>query len=264
MKMIKNYSFSIVVSILLLVLALAYFVYVSRLYSSSGVDAVANMNLYGVFGDFFNGVSAPFLGFVGICLTLVTIYAQSKNQLELSQHALIQSKLQQESTFVSVYNSMMDSYRQSQNELTLKKGNKTYNGRKVFEVLNSELKHFYGRDIQDNEKLGQLKVSKSEVVKKSMEVMHTDRLECYERHFKILYNTLKYIDMKCVSDDDKNLYSGMLRSFISLDEEKFLFYEALQFDKFKELLEKYSMMHDVKNDLLDPEHVDLYNPSAFT
>ena len=82
---------------------------------------------------------------------------------------------------------------------------------------------------------------------------------------KLVYNILKYIDKKCCGKDNKELYAGIFRSFIPIEEEKFIFYEALKFEKFKKLLEAYSMMHDldVTKDLIVTEHSSLYDQKAF-
>lgn len=268
MNFLKKHTFAILVTVVLFFVAFIYYSYVSSFYipnKDGNSEGAALLSELGVFGDFFNGVSAPFLGLVGIALTLITIYAQSQNQLEQSEKQLEQAKLQQESTFVSVFNNLVGEYRTSQRDISVKKGRNVYVGKKVFEILNSELKHFYTKEYLDNNGLNDASLEKKDLVKRAMDLVHADRRLCYEQHFKLLYNILKYIDQKC-SEKDKVLYAGMLRSFIPVEEEKFIYYEALQedFKKFKSLLEKYSMMHDIKNDLLDPEHVDLYNPSAFT
>lgn len=255
----KKWTFVILIAILALVCYI-YCEYVQSFYvPSKSIDPLgfAVLDELGIFGNFFNGVSAPLFGFVGIVLTLFTIYAQSDNQLQ-------QTKIQQESTFASIFNNLVSEYRTSQNVISIKKGRNVYVGKKVFEVLNSELQHFYTKEYIDNNGLNDASLNKNDLVKRAMDLVHVDRRLCYEQHLKLLYNILKYIDQKC-SEKDKGLYAGMLRSFIPVEEERFIYYEALQeeFKKFKLLLEKYSMMHDIKDDLIAPEHASMYDQKAF-
>lgn len=263
----REHAFAISTTVVLILVFIVYYSYVSSFYiphKDVNPSETTFLSELGVFGDFFNGVSAPFLGLVGIAFTLITIYAQSQNQLKQSQNQLDQAKLQQESTFVSIFNNMVSEYRNSQRDIFMKKGRNQVLGRKVFQVLNSELQHFYTKEFIDNNGLNNASLNKNDLVKRAMDLVHIDRRICYEQHLKLLYNILKYIDKKC-GDKDKDLYAGILRSFIPVEEEKFIFYEALQFEKFKGLLEKYSMMHDidVNEDLIDPSHASLYNRNAF-
>ena len=255
---LKKHVFAISAIIVLIIVARIYYGYVSSFYiPNKNVDlgGAAFLSEMGVFGDFFNGVSAPFLGLIGVALTLITIYAQSQNQLE-------QAKLQQESTFVSIFNNMVSEYRASQLGMKVEKKKRNQSiiieGKESFKVLNDEFKSVYAR-------LNKILPTSQGLEKMAAENLHIDRRLCYEQHFKLLYNILKYIDQKCC-EKDKDLYAGILRSFIPIEEEKFIFYEALQdeFQKFKQLLEKYSMMHDIKeSDLIDPSHKKLYVQNAY-
>lgn len=268
MKFLKEHAFAISTTVVLMLVFFVYYSYVSSFYIPNkdvNPDETALLSELGVFGDFFNGISAPFLGLVGIAFTLITIYAQSQNQLKQSQNQLDQAKLQQESTFVSIFNNMVSEYRNSQRDIFMKKGRNQILGRKVFEVLNSELKGLYSKELLDNPQRGEASLSSNELVKRAVDSIHIDRRTCYEQHMKLIYNILKYIDKKCCNDDDKKLYAGIFRSFIPVEEEKFIFYEALKFEKFKKLLETFSMMHDldVSKDLIVSEHSSLYDQKAF-
>ena len=225
-----------------------------------GLDATLNLqenakeslqNL-GVFGDFFNGVSAPLIGFVGIILAFFTIYAQSKNQLE--------------STFVSVFNTMLNNYNLSQKEITYekKKGALPICGKRVFEVLYIDIDSIYKKKEQTNKKSKNKPKTPEELAKESFEKLHEDRKYIYSQHFKILYNMLKYVDRKCSRKKDKFIYAGIIRSVMSKEEEKFLFYDALMFDNFKNLIEKYEMLRDLRDEkLIREEHRSIYKDSAY-
>lgn len=271
----KKHIFAISTTAVLILVFFVYYSYVSSFYIPNkdvNPDESVFLSELGVFGDFFNGVSAPFLGLVGIALTLITIYAQSQNQLKQSEHQLQQSEiqlkqtyLQQEATFVSVFNNMVNEYRNSQRDIYLKKGKNEYKGRKVFEVLNYELKGVYTKELLDNPMRGDAVLSDNDLAKRAVDTIHIDRRDCYEQHLKLLYNILKYIDRKCYSEEEQKLYAGILRSFIPVEEEKFIFYEALKFEKFKKLLERHSMMHDIDatKDLIVSSHYSLYDQKAF-
>lgn len=265
---LKEHAFAISTTAVLILAFIVYYSYASSFYIPNkdvNPDESAFLSELGVFGDFFNGISAPFLGLIGIALTLITIYAQSQNQLKQSQNQLDQAVLQQESTFVSIFNNMVSEYRNSQRDIFMKKGRNQVFGKKVFEVLNSELKGVYSKELLDNPQRGEASLSSGELAKRAIDSIHVDRRTCYEQHMKLVYNILKYIDKKCCGEDDKKLYAGIFRSFIPIEEEKFIFYEALKFEKFKRLLEAYSMMHDldVTKDLIVTEHSSLYDQKAF-
>lgn len=256
---VKRWTFIFLI-IALAIVCCIYCIYVQSYYvPSKSIDPLgfATLDELGIFGNYFNGISAPLFAFIGIVLTLFAIYAQSDNQLQ-------QTKIQQESTFANIFNNLVSEYRVSQNFISINKGKKVYVGKRVFEVLNSELNHFYVKEYIDNNGLNDASLDKNDLVKRAMDLVHVDRRLCYEQHLKLLYNILKYIDQKC-AEKDKDLYAGMLRSFIPVEEERFIYYEALQeeFKKFKLLLEKYSMMHDIKEDLIAPEHASMYDQKAF-
>lgn len=107
MFFLKEHAFAISTTAVLILAFIVYYSYASSFYIPNkdvNPDESAFLSELGIFGNFFNGISAPFLGLIGIALTLITIYAQSQNQLKQSQNQLDQAVLQQESTFVSIFN----------------------------------------------------------------------------------------------------------------------------------------------------------------
>lgn len=98
----------------------------------------------------------------------------------------------------------------------------------------------------------------------------TDYASYFDHYFRHLYRIVKFVDESLLfagSFDDKYQYVSMVRAQLSRYELVWLFYNGLSNngkDKFKPLIEKYSLLKNLRIELLAvKEHKSLYAPSAF-
>lgn len=92
----------------------------------------------------------------------------------------------------------------------------------------------------------------------------------FDHYFRHLYRIVKFVDespLLAGGFDDKYQYVSMVRAQLSRHELVWLFYNGLSDngkDKFKPLIEKYSLLKNLRIELLAvEEHKNLYAPSAF-
>ncbi|MEG0890017.1 MAG: putative phage abortive infection protein [Bacteroides sp.] len=98
----------------------------------------------------------------------------------------------------------------------------------------------------------------------------TDYASYFDHYFRHLYRIVKFVDespLLAGGFDDKYQYVSMVRAQLSRHELVWLFYNGLSNngkDKFKPLIEKYSLLKNLRIRLLAAkEHKNLYAPSAF-
>ena len=89
-----------------------------------------------------------------------------------------------------------------------------------------------------------------------------------DHYFRHLYWIFKYIDLNDeLSENDKYMYACIARSSLSQHELVLLFYNGLSdngSDNFKPLIEKYSLMNNLRTELLAKEvHKNNYSGSAY-
>ena len=86
-------------------------------------------------------------------------------------------------------------------------------------------------------------------------------------YFRTLYHIVRFVDESPMTDREKYDYEKFLRAQLSSMELQLLFYNGLStsgYQKFKPLIEKYALLEQVpKSLLLDSNHVNLYEPTAF-
>lgn len=84
-------------------------------------------------------------------------------------------------------------------------------------------------------------------------------------YFRNMYNIMKYIDNAGIND--KKFYSNLFRAQLSSYELLLLFYNSISelgFEKFKPLIESYSLFKTMPSDkLIQEEHKNFYNTKAF-
>ena len=83
-------------------------------------------------------------------------------------------------------------------------------------------------------------------------------------YFRYLYNFIKFVDSSEIKD--KHRYTNIIRAQLSSHELLMLFYNCLSNygnEKFKPLIEKYHLLKNIPDDLIDKNHEDLYAKAAF-
>ena len=74
-----------------------------------------------------------------------------------------------------------------------------------------------------------------------------------DHYFRHLYRIFKYIDdadKNTISDEDKYEYAGIVRATLSQYELIMLFYNAFSNPKFKDIIEKYALLQNLRVELL--------------
>lgn len=88
-------------------------------------------------------------------------------------------------------------------------------------------------------------------------------------YFRNLYHIIKFIDKsKEINDQKKFVYSNLVRALLSSYELSLLFYNSLSthgVEKFKPLLEKYSLLKNISKDTIThKEHLNSYDELAYS
>lgn len=243
----------------------------------------------GTFGDMFGAVNALFSGlaFAGLIVTLL----YQKEELKLQREELAQTREELkgqreefeeqnktmkrqrfENTFFNmlslqqeiVANLSYDDVMRTMNPhdpLNYDVKHTLYNGRALFREIYLNLKvsipgnHSY-RGIR-----GAIQANSYNVYSA---ISDTTRFDHYFRH---LYRIYKYVDSTdLIEDDERYDYACIVRSQLSDYELVMLFYSGITAgrDKFKPLIEKYSILNNLRHKLLaNPEHKDEYTKDAY-
>jgi len=84
-------------------------------------------------------------------------------------------------------------------------------------------------------------------------------------YFRTLYNLIRFVNDK--ANDNPKYYTNLVRSQLSTYEHIMLFYNGVSVygeDKFKPLIEKYSLLNNMPRDLLlDKKHIEFYEKHAY-
>ena len=90
----------------------------------------------------------------------------------------------------------------------------------------------------------------------------------FDHYFRHLYRIYKFVDTSClIEDDERYEYTCIIRSQLSEYELVMLFYNCLTpngREKFKPLIEKYSVFNNLRNELLaNIEDKKIYHQGAY-
>lgn len=204
----------------------------------------------GQFGDSF-GFLSSLMSTLAIIGVLFSIYKQdrnsSKEKFESNFYQLLQSiRMERESISISILGNptsdkMIAKARYHRLKNALREKNRTYSGGEAVSLYLQRL-----RDSIGEERYRDSKIVGNEYRKI---VANAARIRTY---FRLLYHTYSMIDQSNV--DDKMFYARILRAHISSNEMCLLAYNCSIDEgrfKFKELVEKYSVLHNIKNRNLD-------------
>ena len=88
----------------------------------------------------------------------------------------------------------------------------------------------------------------------------------FDHYFRLMYRILKFVDnTKLIAEEDKYEYTCILRALLSRYELVWLYYNGLSdygSEKFKPLIEKYSMLQNLREELLVDKCITSLNYSA--
>lgn len=80
-------------------------------------------------------------------------------------------------------------------------------------------------------------------------------ITAFDHYFRYLYRIMKFVDEASFLEENENSiqeryrYISILRGTLSRDELLWLFYNGLFFDKLKDLMEKYALLKNIREDL---------------
>lgn len=80
-------------------------------------------------------------------------------------------------------------------------------------------------------------------------------ITAFDHYFRYLYRIMKFVDEATFLEENENAirerykYISILRGTLSRDELLWLFYNGLFFDKLKDLMEKYTLLKNIREDL---------------
>lgn len=220
----------------------------------------------GEIGDTIGGITSPFVAIVASYLTFIAFWVQFRaNQFQREDIAL--------ERFNTNFYNLLNIHEEITNNLEFE-----------YREGSDEIKYVKGRSL--------FRFAFEEVVEqtsdnstyKGMRQLLRDRgLEGYEgsfsptyldHYFRCMYRIVKFVDeTEVLADKDETVnlgnrseYVAILRSKLSRHELVWLFYNGLVYgkEKFKPLIEKYSMLKNLRVDLLVHESdVQKYSQNAF-
>jgi hypothetical protein len=237
----------------------------------------------GTFGDMFGAVNALFSGLAmaGIIFTILlqkkelglqrVELRETRNEFKLQNQTLKQQRF--ESTFfnsLTLLNNIIENMNFSYGPSST-----NYNGRKCFERYFKDLESTHVKFKQDfiaHNQEALLQYNNHIPVSGYKQIILGTYMPVYKKHqaslghyFRTLYNIIKFIDQSNV--ENAKYYTNLVRSQFSSYEHLMLFYNCLTpygEEKFKPLIIKYSLLDNLPfNELLDPEHKDLYPEKAY-
>ena len=229
----------------------------------------------GTFGDMFGAVNALFSGlaFVGVVFAILLQSNELKLQrkeLKFTRDELKGQKLQLEAQNKTLkkqnFENTFFELLRLQNDITnsidlVDENNRITKGRDCFKVFYERFKKLWGRNVVQFQGDSEL-----ERINKTYLAFYEEHQSEFGHYFRSMYNIVKLVDNSPV--EDKRFYTNLIRAQLSSFELALLFYNSLSemgSDKFKPLIEKYSLLKTVpKKSLINPrEHLPLYSEGAF-
>lgn len=129
-------------------------------------------------------------------------------------------------------------------------------GRELFRTTFEEVPHYISyRDSILPDGMIRLIGMRKLLAKKGMKgYMDSFTPSYFDHYFRLMYRILKFVDnTKLIEDKDKYNYTCILRALLSRYELVWLYYNGLSdygSEKFKPLIEKYSMLQNLREELL--------------
>lgn len=236
---------------------------------------VTDMDKIGQFGDSAGAVNALFSGlaFAGVIITLIIQNFNSKKESESSNRIRFENIFFQ---MLSLHQEIVNelSYTEDVDENIRDEKGKLFMYRKIKEHISGrelftyffESKGFITED-EDGRKIEVRGLKELFQAEKDNSIYEDLVIPTYfDHYFRHLYRIVKFVDTTpfLAKNDFETRYNyiGILRSQLSRNELIFLFYNGLSCygnEKFKELIEKYSILKNIRLELLaNEEDVKLY------
>ena len=247
-------SVSTIIGVLLLFGIIAYFQY-SEINKIIESDCTYDISVYGISGDFFGLTNAVFSA-LAFAMIIVTLWMQKyelkqqREELEITRKVMKQQKEEMEEQneslrrqrFENTFFNMLEMHGEIVATICSVQDGKT--GRLAFGSLVTRLFNYSRDKIYNNES----QKDAHGVSIKSYENWYSSRESEIGHYFRTLYNLIRYIDEN--GRDQKMTYSRLVRAQLSYHELQLLLYNGLSKygkEKFKPLIEKYSLLKHLNN-----------------
>lgn len=212
-----------------------------------------NNSDWGSFGSFIGGIMAPIVGVLTIILTYSILNNQNK---EFSQSEF-------RFMFEKLFNSINDQYELIQFE----KGDQTFKGKEAIKRLNSDFfavtEYLIRKEKEKEDREEKQAIKYQPIVSKAFWSVYDDVNGCFATYMKNIHNCLKVIDLYC-DQNHKETYSDLLRAQLGKEEMKFILYNGSSFNDFKNRIEKYAILQDIRNtDEVNENVLKIYENKAF-
>lgn len=230
----------------------------------------------GLFGDMFGAINALFSGlaFAGVLYAILlqrTDLKLQRHEFELSraemaaqrEQLVLQNATLRLQSFENTFFQLLRLHNDIVNSIDLVRegtGEVTTRGRDCFRVFYTSFRvRWLEQRTQDAGS------DEPERIRRTYLNFNAEVEPEAGHYFLTLYNILKYVDRSGVAD--KKHYTNLVRAQLSSYEVVLLFYSCLSergTAKFKPIVERYALLKMLPRDeLLDPGHVALYDPTAF-
>lgn len=210
----------------------------------------------GEIGDTIGGIMGPFIAIAAAGLTFIAFWVQYKANIQQRHDIAIER-------FESNLFEMIHIQQEITNELLVEYFNETKQlreisrGREVFRRIYLDFQ--YKMVFPDGNKKCTLFVALHNWPDLKKNLSKVEIMWNLDHYFRLLYRIFKYIDdadNNVISDEKKYEYTGIVRTTLSPYELIMLFYNGFSHPKFKELIEKYALLQNLRVELL-ASHADI-------
>ena len=204
----------------------------------------------GEIGDTIGGIMGPFIAIAAAGLTFIAFWVQYKANIQQRHDIAIER-------FESNLFEMIHIQQEITNELLVEYFNETKQlreisrGREVFRRIYLDFQ--YKMVFPDGNKKCTLFVALHNWPDLKKNLSKVEIMWNLDHYFRLLYRIFKYIDdadNNVISDEKKYEYTGIVRTTLSPYELIMLFYNGFSHPKFKELIEKYAILQNLRMELL--------------
>ena len=251
----------IAVAVLVCIVLCVGGMFVSHWYAENYFNVGEGDNAQALLGDSFGAVNALIsaFAFAGVIVAIFVErqeLALQREDISLQRREFVlQNKTLQLQRFENTFFNMLTLQQRIVLDLCHKDGHsgKTVQGRELFFFAFEHLPHpVTWRERQPGKTLcGMRQYLESEGIA-AYDKCHTP--SCFDHYFRHLYTIIKFIDnIDFFSFDEKYKYTTMVRATLSRYELVWLFYNGISEvgnPKFKRLIEKYSLLKNIREDLL--------------
>jgi hypothetical protein len=243
------------------------------------------------YGSFISGAVGSLWTLVGVILFYVTLRLQRKelglqrdelalqrDELELTRGELegqkkqmiLQNSTLRQQTFENTFFQLLRTHNEIVNSIdirntNIKDKNVIASGRDCFNLFYRRLEGSINDILLKNEKYTDVNQSSINDALKGYNSMFSLNESDLGHYFRNLYHIIKFIDYADV--DDKGRYVSFVRAQLSSYELAMIFYNCLSIygrEKFKPLIEKYSLLKNINCELIfNEKHLNMYSNKAY-